>query len=247
MDTIHEEDSRGANPQAEEGHVDIANEIAEALARINLFAYESRILWVIWRQTYGWHKKLDRISVTQFQKKTGLDRRNLARTLDRLVNRKIVVKIDNTFITTYGFQKDYSKWKTVVSTAGGLSKQTTRSVVNLDTHKRKTTKEKTLSVKKATDPRIKEFLKYWGEAFLQETGHPYVFSFGKDGQLAKDLLRVHSPEILQEATRAYFRNNQFRGHGFTFGRFKVEINGLLSRKAMDPLEQAKREIARGKP
>src|SRR4030042_1052805 len=175
---------------------------------------------------------MDQISVSQFQKKTGLDRRNLARTLDRLVNRKIVVKIDNTFITTYGFQKDYSKWKTVVSTAGGLSQQTMRSVVNLDTHKRKTTKEKTLSVKKATDPRVKEFLNHWGESFLQETGRPYVFSFGKDGKLAKDLLLVHYPEILLEAMSAYFRDEQCKRQGFTFGRFKVEITGLLSRKAM---------------
>jgi len=33
-----------ANPQAEDGHIDIANEIAEALMKVNLSAYESRIL-----------------------------------------------------------------------------------------------------------------------------------------------------------------------------------------------------------
>ena len=42
-----------ANPQSENGHIDIANEIGEALSRINFSAYESRILWVIWRKTYG--------------------------------------------------------------------------------------------------------------------------------------------------------------------------------------------------
>jgi len=95
--------------------------------------------------------------------------------------------------------------------------------------------------KKQTDPRVKEFLSFWGEIFQKVTGQPYVFSFGKDGSLAKDLLKVHSFEILQGATRDYFRDERCRVQGFTFGRFKVEVNRLLSQKAMDPLAQAKRE------
>jgi len=249
VDTIHEI-GQGANPQAEDGHIDIANEIAEALARINISGYEYRILWALWRKTYGWHKKVDRISVTQFEKMTGLDRRNVARTLSRLIKRKLVVKFDNSFIATYGFQKDYSKWKTVVEIAGGLSKSTTRSVVILNAHKRKTTKEKTLvgHRKKETDPRVKEFLKYWGEIFQQETGSPYTASFGKDGQLIKDLLKIHPLETLKQLTRNFFRDRNVREQvqqgriGYTIGVFFKEINRLLSLKGMDPLEQAKREI-----
>jgi len=107
-------------------------------------------------------------------------------------------------------------------------------------------KKKTIgrSPQKETDPRVKEFLSFWGETFLQVTGQPYVFSFGKDGSLAKDLLKVHSFEILQGATRDYFRDERCRAQGFTFGRFKVEVNRLLSQKAMDPLAQAKREQVR---
>jgi len=40
-----------ANPQIENGYLKIAHEIAQALARVNLSAYESRVLWVIWRKT----------------------------------------------------------------------------------------------------------------------------------------------------------------------------------------------------
>jgi len=103
-----------ANPQAEDGHIDIAHEIAEQLAKHNLSAYESRILWAIFRKTYGWHKKEDRISITQFQKITDMDRRNIVRTLKELIKREIIVRIDNAFIKTYRFQKDYTKWKTIV-------------------------------------------------------------------------------------------------------------------------------------
>ena len=51
-----------ANPQAENGHTDIANEIVEALARTRISGTETQLLWVIFRKTYGWHKKEDEIS-----------------------------------------------------------------------------------------------------------------------------------------------------------------------------------------
>jgi phage replication O-like protein O len=103
--------SEGANPQAEDGHVDIANEIVEALAKTNLSPYESRILWALWRKTYGWHKKEDKIALTTFQEMTGLPRRNVTRILFKLVQRKIINKKDDTFIRSYSFQKDYTKWQ----------------------------------------------------------------------------------------------------------------------------------------
>jgi len=105
------------SPQAENGHVDIANELVEALFRFNLSAYESRVLWFIFRQTYGWHKKTDRISYTQFEQ-TGLDRRNIGRTIRKLRNRKIITVAGNGQALEYGIQKDYDLWSP-------LSKETT--------------------------------------------------------------------------------------------------------------------------
>jgi phage replication O-like protein O len=111
--SANDEGTKGANPQAEDGHTDIANEIAEALAKVNLSAYESRTLWVILRKTYGWHKKMDRISITQFEKATGLKRRHVHRTLCKLVERNIVTRTGNSRIISYGFQKDYTKWEDI--------------------------------------------------------------------------------------------------------------------------------------
>lgn len=128
------------SPQVEDGHIDIANEIGEVLARTHLSGYESRVLWVIWRKTYGWHKKSDAISLTQFQKATGLDKRNIHKTLQRLSYRNIVVKNDNGFISKWAFQKDYSNWKLVVKNdnkINSLSKMTTKLVVKNDTYKSK--------------------------------------------------------------------------------------------------------------
>lgn len=102
-----------ANPQVEDGHVDIANEIVEALARINLSGREMRCLWVIFRKTYGWHKKSDLIALSQFSLMTGLSRQVVCKVLKELLSKKIigVDKNDNSQINLYNFNKDFETWQ----------------------------------------------------------------------------------------------------------------------------------------
>ena len=99
--------------------------------------------------------------------------------------------------------------------------------------------------KKESDPRVKEFFDFWMITFQRETGQPYVFSFGKDGKLVKDLLKVHTPETLHEAARAFFKSEQCKRRGLTIGILFQEINTLIGLKGMNPLEQAKRELEHG--
>ncbi|MFH1952541.1 MAG: replication protein [Pseudomonadota bacterium] len=100
-----------ADVQPENGTTGIAHEILENLARINLSAYESRFLWLLFRKTYGFHKKTDWISLSQFSKELELDRRLIHRTIKKLKDRKmIIVETDKGKRTKYGFQKDYDRW-----------------------------------------------------------------------------------------------------------------------------------------
>lgn len=100
-----------ANPQAENGHVDIANEIVEALWKVNLSSYETRVLWYLFRKTYGWKKKTDRIALSQFSKDIGIDRRLVHRAIKGLSSKKmIVIYKDDRGYVTYGFQKNYEYW-----------------------------------------------------------------------------------------------------------------------------------------
>lgn len=96
-----------ASPQAENGHIDIANEIADALARTNLSAYQSRILWALWRKTWGWHKKEDWISNSQFVEVTGIAKGHVAATLKELSMRNMVTRAGN----KTAFNKDYTQWR----------------------------------------------------------------------------------------------------------------------------------------
>ena len=104
------------SPQIENGYTRIANELLEALCKINLSAYESRILWTLIRKTYGFQKKTDRISLSQFSKETGLDRRHAHRALRNLEMRKVIVTYrGDKRRPTYCFQKDYVKWKGLIT------------------------------------------------------------------------------------------------------------------------------------
>ncbi|GAH32328.1 unnamed protein product, partial [marine sediment metagenome] len=90
-----------------------ANKIMEALASIRIPGEARQVLDVILRKTYGWNKEEDEISLSQFKKATGLLRPNIIRARGKLLNMNIisVIQKDNTDITTYRFQKNYTKWK----------------------------------------------------------------------------------------------------------------------------------------
>ena len=95
--------------------------------------------------------------------------------------------------------------------------------------------------KKQTDPRVKEFMDHWRESFCQKTGQPYVPSFGKEGKLIQQMLTVHSLEKLEEMLEVFFHDEQCKRRGFTVAIFFQEINRLVARKELDPLEEAKRQ------
>jgi phage replication O-like protein O len=154
------------SPQKENGYTPIANEIMEALMRVNLSPAETRVLWFLFRKTYGWNKKSDRIPLSQFSQATGIERRNVHRALKKLSSKQMIaiVQTDDRMAATYRFQKDYSRWKL-------SSKQTTpprtvvqtddKTVVQIDTLKRKERKktEDCSEVPRTTEPTSPVFLK----------------------------------------------------------------------------------------
>jgi len=104
-----------ASPQKENGYVAIANKIMEALASIRIPGEARQVLDVIFRKTYGWNKKEDEISLSQFRKTTGLTSPHIIRARNKLLKMNIitVAQKGNSNILTYRFQKDYTKWKSL--------------------------------------------------------------------------------------------------------------------------------------
>ena len=105
------------NPQLEDGYLKVVNSVAEALARTQLSGYESRVLWFLWRKTYGWDKKSDLIPLSQFVDGTGIDKKHVLNTIERLVQRNIIFKSGTEMRTrkpgTYEFNKHFGGWKLV--------------------------------------------------------------------------------------------------------------------------------------
>ena len=97
-------------PQLEDGFTRIANEILEALSRTNLTSYQTRILWFIFRKTYGYHKKEDWISVQQIVEGTGIRQSHVSRTKKELTQRGIIYTPNGIKIA---FQKDSTRWKDI--------------------------------------------------------------------------------------------------------------------------------------
>jgi len=98
-------------PQKENGYTAIANELMEALAKYRIPGEQMQCLLFIIRKTYGYNKKDDMISNSQFVKGTGLKKGNVSRAVNSLVEKRVVIKTDNYRIPTYRFNKDYRLWR----------------------------------------------------------------------------------------------------------------------------------------
>ena len=148
-----------ASPQAENGHVDLANELIEALAKIRISGEEMQCLWVIIRKTYGWKKKEDWIALSQFQDMTGINHGNVCRALRGLLKKNIVVKKDNVRGVSYGIQKNYRKWKPSSKKTRGRQKRQL-GVVNIDNQgsSKKTTTKDTITKDTITKEKYSEFV-----------------------------------------------------------------------------------------
>lgn len=90
----------------------IHHDVLDALMKINLSPYETRILFAIWRKTYGFvdratgkQKKSDWISLSQFSLMTGLDRRLVNRALQGLKKKSVISRDDK----RTGFSKEFMK------------------------------------------------------------------------------------------------------------------------------------------
>ncbi|WP_177178206.1 replication protein [Amphibacillus marinus] len=116
-----------ANVQVENGFTQIANEILENMAKIKLSPTQYRILFVIWRYTYGFKRIEHKLSLSFLSEATGCDKRNIQRELTSLEDRKIIKQsVANGSCRTIAFVKDHDLWDSTI----GESNKGSRSVVD---------------------------------------------------------------------------------------------------------------------
>ncbi len=95
-----------ASPQRENGFTAISNELFEVVVRTPLPGRHKDLLLYVMRKTYGYQKKKDYISLSQFEDGTGIDRSGVCKIIKDLVAWKLLAKEGS----IYALNKDYSTW-----------------------------------------------------------------------------------------------------------------------------------------
>lgn len=99
------------SPQLENGYTAIAHEILEQMAKIKLSPTQYRLIFVIWRYTYGFRRKEHELSLSFLSKATGCDKRQIQRELSKLEVRKIIAqKVQSGVNRKVRFNKHYKQW-----------------------------------------------------------------------------------------------------------------------------------------
>jgi phage replication O-like protein O len=97
-----------------DGFTQVPHALLDMVARTNLSPYETRILMVITRMTYGWHKEGDTIANLQFREATRInDRRNISHAVRKLESRRIIIvsRSSNHNAARYRINGNFSEWR----------------------------------------------------------------------------------------------------------------------------------------
>lgn len=132
------------SPQVEDGYTRIANELFEAVTSSNMCPItlrQLRVVLAVMRKTYGFQKKVDRISDGQLADATGMSRQNV-NTAKRQLLAFGVLYMDGNRI---GVNKHHDQWDfttkpeidNLKQTRDSVSKAETKSVSKNGSHKRK--------------------------------------------------------------------------------------------------------------
>ncbi len=153
-----------ASPQLEDGYTRIANEIMEALAKTRIPGEAMQILLVILRKTYGYNKKEDVISLSQFHLATGIIKPSIIRATKLLESMNLISKKAKGMVTSYRFNKNLSTWKPLAKKLPVSEKANNRLLKSkLSLAKKLPTKDKRQKTYKGGDfkkPTISEIADY---------------------------------------------------------------------------------------
>lgn len=133
----------GSDIQVEDGeYTRLHNLILEVLAQARFTASEFRVIIFLLRKTYGFGKKEDDLSLSQWEEGTNTDRTQVSRTLADLVEKNVIYRSHSPkpYCHRYGFNKYVENWDASI-----FERVESRKTRNLDQE-----------VKENIDPVVKE-------------------------------------------------------------------------------------------
>ena len=132
-----------ANPQKENGYVPIANELFEKIGEFDFLGSEFRVIICVLRKTYGFNKKEDYISLTQFELATKLSRPTIVSVLKNLVENNVLIRKGS----ICKLNKDWESWGSKARLTGKAVLTRTSKHRLTDTSKARLTHKSQLNTK----------------------------------------------------------------------------------------------------
>lgn len=102
-----------ANPQQENGHTRIANELLEAILIYPFNAGEYKVMLKILRNTYGWSRKKAKLSYGEISRATGMSRKHAYRICQKFKRDSIIIIQENKSAicaNILGINKNFEDW-----------------------------------------------------------------------------------------------------------------------------------------
>lgn len=168
----------------EDGYTRIANDLLEAVMCADLTARQLKVVMAIIRKTYGFGKKLDRITNTQIAEMTGIHHTHVCKAKNEMIAMNIVISSGNKI----GINKDFTEWNFNISQVSEtLAKSANKTLA------------KTANSHKPSQLNTKETI----TKEKKESNTPLTPHEVKGGELVKPTKRKSTPINYDEYLNAY--------------------------------------------
>lgn len=240
---------KNKTPQLEDGFIQIAtgkeqNDVFMALIKQRLNGTQYQIILLTIRKTWGYKKKDDWISLTQFENYLSKSRWSICKEIKKLVNNNILVKFSIPGVSaTYSINKEFNTWKILVNKSRLVNKthptsqQNAPQLVNKSRPTKETiTKETITKEKTITDKSVySKCSDIYNNFCLEKTSCSGVFN-AMQGKALKEIIGYLSKNVktqpatddsICDAFRLIF-NHYDRWDKFNQGQLKLnQINSNL--------------------
>lgn len=99
------------NPQLEDGHTRIANELFEAIISFQFSSRQLKVVMAVIRKTYGFNKKQDRLALSTISEMTGVIKTHVCQTVKQLREMNVLEVDASGFSHCISLNKNYREWK----------------------------------------------------------------------------------------------------------------------------------------
>jgi phage replication O-like protein O len=109
------------NPQVEDGYTKISNELLEQIYAAHFNPTQFGIIFCVIRNTYGYNRKIWKMSANYISKAIGRDARSVQREINKLIEMKVLIseRASSTSCKRLGINKKYIDW--IVPTYGNFA------------------------------------------------------------------------------------------------------------------------------